>query len=255
MPGRLEGKITLITGTAGGQGRAAALLFAREGATVVGCDLKRDEDKETAQQVQASGGTMTCDLDPVDLSDGVQARGWVEAARDAHGRLDVLYNNASSPVMAPFGELTEEQWRFTLANELDLLYHTCTAAWPALLDQNGGVILNTAAIPALIGLEGPGLAAHAAAKGGVIAFTRQLAVEGGRYGIRANSICPGLVETPMTAADLANPQVRAAMEANTLLRRLGTPEDIAYCALFLASDEASWVTGANFVIDGGWTAR
>jgi meso-butanediol dehydrogenase / (S,S)-butanediol dehydrogenase / diacetyl reductase len=246
--GRLAGKTALITGTAGGQGRAAALLFAAEGAQVVGCDLDEAGARETVQLVLAAGGRMHSQQ-PVDLSDRAQVEAWIAWAAEACDGFDILYNNASTPKMNPFAKLTEAEWSFTLRNELDLVYHACQVAWPHLVARRGNIV-NTASAMALV-TRGEGYSAHVAAKAGVIALTRQLAYEGGPHGIRVNALSPGLVETPITMRWLHDPEKRREREKWYPIGRLGKPEDVAYAALYLASDEASWVTGTNLVIDGG----
>jgi meso-butanediol dehydrogenase/(S,S)-butanediol dehydrogenase/diacetyl reductase len=255
MGDRLAGKVALITGTAGGQGRAAALLFAREGATIVGCDLKEAEARETVAMVEALGGKMTS-TEPVDLGDSGEARSWVNNAAARHGGFDILYNNASGPRFAPIAEMTDEDWRFTMRNELDLIFYACSAAWPRLIERGGGAIINTGSICGVSSLPAtPGSIAHAATKGGVIAMTRELALEGGPHNIRANAISPGTIESPATAAYLAKGSFRDDHLAAMMLNRIGTCEDVATLALYLASDESSFVTGANFMIDGGFSAR
>jgi NAD(P)-dependent dehydrogenase (short-subunit alcohol dehydrogenase family) len=255
MSGRLAGKVALITGTAGGQGRAAALLFAAEGANVVGCDVKAAEAEETVAMVLAAGGSMTSTA-PTDLGDSATARAWVADAAELHGGFDILYNNAAAPKFMPIAELSDEDWHFTIRNELDLIFYVVSAAWGHLVARGGGSIINTGSISGMSSLrQTPGNFAHAATKGAVIALTRELASEGGEHGIRANSISPGMVESPATAKQLENPQFRQDHLASIMLARTGRPEDIAQLAVYLASDESSWVTGANFVIDGGFMAR
>jgi meso-butanediol dehydrogenase / (S,S)-butanediol dehydrogenase / diacetyl reductase len=166
MSGRLHGKVCFITGTAGGQGAAAAQLFTAEGATVVGCDIK---------------------LDGIDLSDPEQAAGWVQAGVAQTGRIDVLYNNASATRVGPFEELTWDDWQFVLRNELDLIFTVTKAAWPHLKAGGGGLVINTASVSAWRGAAFTEQAAHGAAKGGVLALTRHLAASGARDQIRANS--------------------------------------------------------------------
>jgi NAD(P)-dependent dehydrogenase (short-subunit alcohol dehydrogenase family) len=254
MAGRLEGKVALITGTGRGQGRVAALTFAREGATVVGCDLLASAE-ETVQMVRAEGGSMTSSA-PVDLGDPVQAREWVDAAAREHGGFDILYNNASSPRFASIAELSDEDWRFTMRNELDLVFYTCRAAWPHLIERGGASIINIASISGMNAIPiVPGQIAHAATKGAIIGMTRELAQEGGRYGIRANTISPGVIETPATAEILAQEGMHEAWFAANMIQRLGKPQDVVAVALFLASDESSWITGANITVDGGYTAH
>jgi NAD(P)-dependent dehydrogenase (short-subunit alcohol dehydrogenase family) len=251
MTGRLAGKIALITGVGGGIGAVAASRFAAEGARVVGCDLDAAAAERTATAVHAAGGEITV-MGGVDLGDAAQAAAWVDAAVSAYGGIDVLYNNASTQRFAPLDELTVEDWDFTMRNELDLVYYTVRAAWPHL-KAHGGSIINVGSIAALRGVEFMPQNAHSTAKGGVIALTLQLVVEGGPHRIRANVISPGLVETPNTAPMLADPpeRMKRVVLDRIPLGRHGQPDDIVNAAVFLASDEASWISGANLVIDGG----
>jgi meso-butanediol dehydrogenase/(S,S)-butanediol dehydrogenase/diacetyl reductase len=251
MAHRLDGKVALITGSGGGQGRAAAALFAAEGAKVIGCDLNADENARTVEIVTTADGDMV-GMAPVDLGDSHRARQWVADAAAVHGRIDVLFNNAAAPRFAPIADLTDEDWHYTIRNELDLIFYVTQATWPHLMD--GGTIINTASIQGLVGIAMNGGLAHAATKAGVIAMTRQMAAEGAPHGIRANCISPGTIATPATASLSANPDVLNAILAPLLIKRLGEPADVAALALYLASDESAYVTGANFVIDGGLTA-
>ena len=250
--GRLEGKVALITGTGGGQGRVAALRFAREGATVVGCDTNEDENKITAD-LMAQEGYILHGYAPVDLGDHEQAKAWVESAVAEHGRIDVLYNNASAARFAPVQDMTIEDWHFTIRNEVALIFYTTKYAWNHLAERKG-VILNVSSTAAWGGSKVAGISAHSAAKGAVVSFTRQLAVEGASAGIRAISISPGFVATPGTAAFMENPVARAALLDGVLMDRPGQPEEVVSLAVYLASDEASFITGSDIVIDGGLLA-
>jgi len=256
MAKRLNGKVALITGTGGGQGRAAALLFAKEGAKVVGCDWKVEGAKETVQMVKVAGGEMVS-VQPVDLGDKNQVRRWINLAKKTYGQIDILYNNASAPRFASIGRMTEEEWDFTIRNELDLIYLACHYAWPYLKASGNGVIINTASVSGMIGYPADilGNLAHAATKGVIIALTKQLAVEGAPYNIRVNAISPGIVVSPGTDAQLQNPKFKGFWLQRVPLRRLGKAEEVANVALFLASDESSYITGANIVVDGGFTAQ
>jgi meso-butanediol dehydrogenase/(S,S)-butanediol dehydrogenase/diacetyl reductase len=251
---RLGGKVALITGVGGGQGRAAAIRFAAEGATVVGCDINGVAAKETLAAVRDAGLDADIATDDVDLGDPEQARLWVEAAAERHGRIDVVYNNGSAARYGSVAELSIEDWRFTIRNELDLVFYVTKYAWPVLVRSGGGVVINTASVAGWVGNRSVPFVAHMAAKGGVIAMTRQLAAEGGAVGIRAVSISPGLIETPGTADLLATPEVRDALVAQHLVPRIGEPTDVVSLAVFLASDEAGYITGTDFVVDGGFTA-
>jgi NAD(P)-dependent dehydrogenase (short-subunit alcohol dehydrogenase family) len=190
---------------------------------------------------------------PVDLGDSQQARRWVADAAAVHGRIDVLFNNAAAPRFAPIAELSDEDWHFTIRNELDLIFYVTQAAWPHLT-ADGGAIINTASVQGLVGIAMNGGLAHAATKAGVIGMTRQIAAEGAPHGVRANSISPGTVATPATARLSADQDLLSSILAPLLVKRLGQPADIAALAVYLASDESSYVTGANFVVDGGLSA-
>ena len=250
--GRLAGKVCLITGTGGSMGRAAALTFAREGALIVGCDVNSASGQEALDVVLSGGGNMAS-LHPCDLTDHEQCGELVRLAITTFGRIDVLFNNAAMAYFAPFSEMPHDVWYNTIDNELHLVYTLTRAAWSTLAIQ-GGSIITTASGAGWIGSAALGGAAHSAAKGGIIALTRQLAVEGGPSGIRANTISPGLIATNQTLPLLADPAWKAEMLSKPILKRPGTPEEVANLALFLASDESSFITGADIRIDGGATA-
>lgn len=252
MSGRLAGKIALITGVGGGMGVAAARRFASEGARVVGCDLDEAGARRTQELVRGEGGVITT-MGGVDLGDAAAAKQWVDDAVAVHDGIDVLYNNASTQRFAPIGELAAEDWDFTMRNELNLVFYTVKAAWPHLIAHGGGSIINVGSIAALRGVEFMPQNAHSAAKGGVIALTLQLVVEGGPFGIRANVISPGMTETPNTAGLLSDPpeRMKHVVLERIPLGRHGQPDDVVNAAVFLASDESSWISGTNIVVDGG----
>jgi NAD(P)-dependent dehydrogenase (short-subunit alcohol dehydrogenase family) len=253
MTGRLAGKIAVITGTGGGQGRAAALSFALEGATIAGCDLKSAGAEETVEMVRTAGGVMTS-THPIDLADREAVAGWISAVVAEHGGIDILYNNASAPRFAPITQMSVDDWRFTLRNELDVVFHVTALAWPHLIARGGGSVVNIASMQGISAIRSvPGGFAHAATKHGVIGLTRELANEGGPHGIRVNAISPGLIMSPATSAMADIPGVLQSFVDRQIIKRLGQPEDIVHAALFLASDEASFITGANLVVDGGYT--
>ncbi|GLX08251.1 short-chain dehydrogenase [Microbispora sp. NBRC 16548] len=252
--GTLDGKVVLITGTAGGQGRVASLVFAREGAKVVGCDIQVDANNETVELVRRAGGDMT-GIAPIDLTDPEQARQLVEDAMAAYGGLDVVYNNAAMPRFGPMPDFSVEDWRVTIAGELDIPFFVSKFAWPHLVRRGGGVIINVASMAGMIAGEVPPMVAHSAANAGVIGMTRQFALEGARHGIRAVAISPGPVLTPASDRDLGDDQAaRDAITRKTLLKRFARPEEIVELAAFLASDRAAYITGANYAADGGATA-
>lgn len=248
--GRLDGKIALITGIGGGMGRTAALTFAREGARVVGCDLFDDGAAETVRLVREAGGLIES-FAPVNLADAAEAAAWIERALAAFGGADILYNNASSPRFGAIQDLSIEDWDYVMDNELNLVFYTTKAIWPYFM-EHGGVVVNIGSIAGLRGVEFMNQNAHGTAKAGVLSLTRQLAVEGGKYGIRAVAVSPGFTVTPSTAWLVeSGPQPFRDNIARIPLGRVGQPEDVVNAALFLASDEASWITGANLVVDGG----
>lgn len=252
--GMLDKKVVLITGTGGGLGRVAAQTFAREGAKVVGCDIKTDSNNETVALVRRAGGEMT-GIAPIDLTDPEQARMMVADAVAAYGGLDVIYNNAAMQRFGPMPEFSIEDWRATIAGELDIPFFVSKFAWPHLVRRSGGVIINIASAAGMIAHETPPMVGHVATKAGVIAMTRQLALEGAPHGIRVVSISPGPFLTPAADRDLGDNQaVRDAITKKTLLKRFGKPEEVVELAAFLASDRASYITGANYPVDGGATA-
>lgn len=248
----LDGKVALITGTGVGMGRAAALRFAAQGATVIGCDLNAETSQETVRLVAEAGGVMTATA-PVDLSSYDATEGWVNAAAAEHGGIDVLYNNASLPVVGPWDDLTVDDWHAGIRNELDLVFYACKAVWPHLVARGGGSIINNiASIASIRGAAFFQQAAHGAAKGGVLSFTYHLAADGGPHRIRANAILPGMIRTPSTEFLFATPDSPGSMlGAANPLGRVGEPDDVVKLAAFLASDDAWYINAAAIPVDGG----
>lgn len=253
MNGRLHGRVAIITGTGGSIGHAAALRFAREGARVVGVDRDAAAAERTLQSVRGAGGEMVS-LQPCDLTTPDGAAALVAFSLDAYGRIDVLFNNAAFAHFAWFDSMTHDLFRATLRDELDIVFHATRAAWPHLVAAGAGAIVNTASVSGMIPYEVlPGLA-HSTAKGGLLAMTRHLAMEGAPHNVRANAISPGLIETNQTRALLDDADWWRGMRAKLMLKRVGQPEDVASAAAFLASDDARWITGVNLPVDGGTTA-
>jgi NAD(P)-dependent dehydrogenase (short-subunit alcohol dehydrogenase family) len=249
VSGRLSAKVCVITGTGGSIGRASALTFAREGALVVGCGLTAEPTEATLEMVRAAGGEMVS-MQPCDLTDPADCSTLVDLAVGTFGRIDVLFNLAGASSFNWLEDITDDEWDRARRGEVDLFFYLTRAAWPHL-KNGGGVVVNMASLNASLSFKILPSLAHTTAKAGIIGMTRQLAMEGREHGIRANSISPGLIESNATRAQLNDPEWAREMLDKTLVGRLGTPEEVANVALFLASKESSSVTGIDVVVDGG----
>lgn len=250
---RLDGKVALITGAASGQGRAAALLFAEHGARIVVADIDDEGAKETVALVERAAGEATAVH--ADVSEAADVETMVAEAVARYERLDVLYNNAAVQMSGTLAECSEDDWDLTVATNLTAVFRACRAAILRMLEGAGGSIVNTASVLGLVGSEG--YVAYGAAKAGLVALTRQMAVEYGPE-VRANVIAPGSVDTPRfrkvaEATDDPDGFV-AGLTSLIPARRLGTADDVAAIALFLASDQSAYVSGAVVPADGGLAA-
>jgi NAD(P)-dependent dehydrogenase (short-subunit alcohol dehydrogenase family) len=252
MP-RLDGKVALITGAGNGMGRVASTLFAQEGARIVVADWSEDGGRETVAAVEDAGGDAA--FVKVDVARAEQVEAMVAFTVERFGSLDVLYNNAGIFPADDGGvtETPEPTWDRVMEVNLKGVWLGCKYGVPAMLASGGGSIVNVASFVALMGAATAQIA-YTASKGGVLAMTREIAVEYGRQGIRANSLCPGPIATPMLEELMSDPARKQRRLVHIPMGRLGQAEELAKAALFLASDESSFMTGAQLVVDGGITA-
>ncbi len=247
---RLEGRIALVTGAGSGIGRATARLFAAEGAQVYVTDVNGPAAETVAGEIVKSGGGAQAIA--ADVSRGQDVTAMFRAVEKAHGRLDILVNNAGLNVRGDFRHLSDADWVKIREVNLDGVVRVARDGFALLQASGRGSLINVASIMAHRGLRQ--LTAYSATKGAITALTRGLAVEYAPYSIRVNAICPGFVETALTERALKNPGIAKALLESTPLRRFGQAEEIAKAALFLASDDASYVTGAELAVDGGMSA-
>jgi NAD(P)-dependent dehydrogenase (short-subunit alcohol dehydrogenase family) len=248
---RLQDRVAVITGAGSGIGRAMSLLFAREGARVLAADLDGAAAEETAAQVGARCVAMR-----VDASQPDEVRAMIERAVAEMGRIDVLCNNAGIGSTTDVVDCEPDDWDRVMMVNVRSVFLGCKYAIPHMVRQGRGAIVNTASVAGMVGV--PKRASYCASKGAVIALTRQVAMDFVKQGVRVNCVCPGTVDSPWVERLLAGVDdkaaARAALEARQPMGRLGTPEEVAAAALYLASDDAAFVTGTSLVLDGGWTA-
>jgi NAD(P)-dependent dehydrogenase (short-subunit alcohol dehydrogenase family) len=246
--GRLEKKVALITGAASGIGRASALLFAREGAKLAVVDRALPGVLETAGMIMKTGGEAIAI--EADVSKAADVERMIRKTTDTYGRLDILFNNAgiSFRTLAFTADLTEEDWDAVLDTNLKSVFLASRLAVPIMIRQGGGVIVNTSSANGLGG--GPLVSPYCASKAGMILLSKTMAAEYAKQKIRVNCICPGMTNTPMMAPNFPALQMDFIPQG-----RPGEPEEIAQAALFLASDDSSYITGAFLPVDGGWSAQ
>lgn len=252
----LEGKIAIITGASSGIGQASALVFAQEGAKAVLADIQDEQGEQVARQIRNSGGEVL--YVHADVTQAGDARRLIETTVEAYGRIDVLFNNAGIAVFKAAADTTEEEWDRVLAVNLKGVWLCAKYAIPQMQRQGGGVIINTASVHSQA--TAVKVAAYAASKGGVLQLTKSMALDYAKDNIRVNCIFPGAIETPLMRSNLRAVNANEEEEfqktaAHEPLGRVGLPEEIARAAIFLASDYASFVTGAPLIVDGGLLAQ
>ncbi|HEY8152649.1 MAG TPA: SDR family NAD(P)-dependent oxidoreductase [Myxococcota bacterium] len=250
MPKRFEGRVALVTGAASGIGAATARRLHAEGARLVLGDLQAEPLAALAKELDASGQTVF--TRGLDVADRAQVDSFVDAGAGRFGRLDVIFNNAGIGAYGLTPDLDPEVWKRVIEVDLHSVFYGCRAGIPHLRRAGGGAIVNTASISGTAGDYG--LAAYNAAKGAVLNYTRTLAIDHAREGIRVNSVCPGPIATPLAGPLLANPEIAREYRERIPMGRVGTAEEVASVVAFLASDDAAYVTGAAIIVDGGLTA-
>lgn len=258
MAGLLEGKVTLVTGGASGIGRATALACAREGAGLIIADRQEEEGQHTVHLIRGQGGEAL--FVRTDVTQAAEVEALIAQAVDRFGRLDCAHNNAGIAGRGVAGdhraltaEYPDERWHQVLAINLTGVWRCMKYELQQMLTQGGGAIVNTASVAGLVGLVGN--AAYVASKHGVVGLTRTAALEYAKHGIRVNCVCPGYIQTPMTAPGMHDPDHIARMLASEPVGRMGNPEEVAEAVVWLCSEAASFVTGHAMVIDGGYVAQ
>jgi NAD(P)-dependent dehydrogenase (short-subunit alcohol dehydrogenase family) len=258
MPGRVAGKVALVTGGASGIGRATALTFAREGAKLIIADMHEDGGQQTVHMITEQGGEATFVRTDVTQATAVEAL--ISKAVETYGRLDCAYNNAgisgtgiAGTHRALTADYPDERWHQVIAINLTGVWLCMKYEIVQMLTQGGGAIVNTASVAGLVGL--PYASAYVASKHGVVGLTKTAALEYAQRGIRVNGVCPGYIATPMTAQGMSDPERMARMIASEPIGRMGQPEEVAEAVVWLCSDAASFVTGHMMTVDGGYVAQ
>ena len=248
---RLEDRVAIVTGAGAGNGRGIALRFAEEGARVVAADLDLAAARSTAERVAERGGDAIAVH--ADVSRHAHVESMVDAARERYGGVDILVNNAGVETLVPLLDLEEQEWDRVVDTNLKGAFLCARIAARAMVDAGRpGAIVNIASINAKIALAGQ--AHYTSSKGGLVMLTKSMALDLAPHGIRVNAVGPGVIETRMTERSLADPERRAMLLSRVPLGRVGQPRDVANATLFLASDEASYITGTTLYVDGGWLA-
>jgi 3-oxoacyl-[acyl-carrier protein] reductase len=249
----LKGKVVIITGARRGMGRSHAIAFAKEGAKVVVSDISLEDCEKVVKEIKKLGGeamAVKCDV-----SKKEEVEEMVRKTIEKWGRIDVLVNNAAIAQFKPFLEMTEEDWDRTMDINLKGYFLCAQAVAKEMVKQKSGVIINIASIAmGQTGIGLPTLVHYVASKGGVVAMTEALALELAPYGIRVNSVSPGIIDTPMVDPVRADKKTLEGILMRVPMKRMGKPEEVSNLVLFLASDASSYMTGSNVVIDGGWLA-